>query len=122
MMSTSSVVDIISSDPLCHGVTFSGGDPMMQIEALAELAKYVKEKGMNVWCYTGYLYDDILELAKSNDKYLEALKNIDVLVDGKFVLAKKSLDVAFRGSTNQRIIDVKKSLEKNKVILVEKYS
>ena len=104
------------------GVTFSGGDPMMQIEALAELAKYVKEKGMNVWCYTGYLYDDILELAKSNDKYLEALKNIDVLVDGKFVLAKKSLDVAFRGSTNQRIIDVKKSLEKNKVILVEKYS
>lgn len=106
---------------LQSGVTFSGGDPMMQVEALAELAKYVKEKGMNVWCYTGYLFDDILKLALKNESYMNALKNIDVLVDGKFVLALKSLNVPFRGSSNQRIIDVQKSIEKNKVILVEKY-
>ena len=106
---------------LQSGVTFSGGDPMMQVEALAELARYVKEKGMNVWCYTGYLFDDILKLALKNESYMNALKNIDVLVDGKFVLALKSLNVPFRGSSNQRIIDVQKSIEKNKVILVEKY-
>lgn len=103
------------------GVTFSGGDPMMQVDALAELAKYVKEKGMNVWCYTGYLYEDLLKMAETKKAYLEALKNIDVLVDGKFVMDLKSFTAAFRGSTNQRVIDVPKSLEKGKVILVEKY-
>jgi len=103
------------------GVTFSGGDPMMQVEALKELSKYVKEKGMNVWCYTGYTYEKLLELAKTNNSYLEALNNIDVLVDGPFEIQNKSFDVQFRGSTNQRIIDVPKSLEKNKVILIEKY-
>ena len=103
------------------GVTFSGGDPMMQIEALNELARYVKEKGMNVWCYTGFKYEDLLKMAESNSLYMEALKSIDMLVDGRFVLNLKSFDVPFRGSSNQRIIDVKKSLESKKVILNEKY-
>lgn len=103
------------------GVTFSGGDPMMQIDALVELTKCVKECGMNVWCYTGFVYEDLIKMSKSNEAYLEALKNIDVLVDGKFVMNLKSFDAAFRGSSNQRIIDVQKSLENNKVILVEKY-
>ena len=103
------------------GVTFSGGDPMMQVEALAELAKYVHEKGMNVWCYTGFKYEDLLKMAETNSRYLDALKNIDMLVDGKFVLNLKSFDVPFRGSSNQRIIDVQKSLKNKKVILNEKY-
>ena len=93
-----------------EGVTFSGGDPMMQIEALEELAKYVKEKGMDVWCYTGYTYEQVLDLAKQNIHYMNALKYIDALVDGKFVMDLKSFDVEFRGSSNQRIIDVAKSL------------
>lgn len=103
------------------GVTFSGGDPMMQIDALCELAKCVHECNMNVWCYTGYTYEQIMTLAKSNHKYIEALENIDILVDGKFDKNLKSFDVAFRGSSNQRIIDIKKSLEKGYPVISEKY-
>lgn len=103
------------------GVTFSGGDPMMQVEALEELARCVHECGMNVWCYTGFTFDEVMELAKKNEHYMRALENIDVLVDGKFVMALKSFDVQFRGSSNQRIIDVKKSLEKGKAVAIAKY-
>ena len=99
-----------------QGVTFSGGDPMMQVDALIELAKEVHACNMNVWVYTGFTYEEIMKMSESNPKYMEVLKEIDILVDGKFVLAKKSFDVAFRGSSNQRIIDVKKSLEKNEVV------
>ena len=103
------------------GITFSGGEPMMQIDALVELAKFTKSCDLNVWCYTGFTYEEILALAKKNSKYLEALNYIDVLVDGKFVKDLKSFEVVFRGSTNQRIIDVKKSLKEGKVVKVEKY-
>lgn len=104
-----------------QGVTFSGGDPLYQPEAAYELAKYCQSKGLNVWLYTGFLYEDILKMAKQNSIYLSLLKEIDVLVDGEFVLAKKNFSVAFRGSSNQRIIDVKESLKKKKTILIEKY-
>ena len=104
-----------------EGVTFSGGDPMMQIEALEELAKYVKAKGMDVWCYTGYTYEQVLDLAKQNIHYMNALKYIDALVDGKFVMDLKSFDVEFRGSSNQRIIDVAKSLKEGKVVKYKNY-
>lgn len=104
-----------------NGVTFSGGDPMMQVEALYELASYVHEKGMNVWVYTGYTFEELLILAEKNEMYMKALEQIDVLVDGKFVMDLKSLDVQFRGSSNQRILDVKKSLEKKKAVKITKY-
>ena len=103
------------------GVTFSGGDPMSQIEALVELAKYVKEKGMNVWCYTGFIYEDLEKMGEKNPLYKEVFNYIDVLVDGPFVLDLKSFEVAFRGSSNQRLIDIPKTLEKGKVITLEKY-
>ena len=103
------------------GVTFSGGDPMMQVEALAELASYVHEKGMNVWVYTGFTFDELMILAEKNDNYRRALEEIDVLVDGRFVLELRSFDAQFRGSSNQRILDVKKSLEKGKAVKIEKY-
>mgnify|MGYP002623538516 CR=1 FL=1 len=122
--------EVVSLEDLKHqidelefqsGVTFSGGDPMYQIDALIELAKYVKEKGMNVWVYTGFEYDDLVKMAEKNNKYREVLDYIDVLVDGPFKIALKSFDCAFRGSSNQRLIDVKKTLENNKVITLEKY-
>lgn len=103
------------------GITFSGGDPMYQVDACLELAKYIKSKKLNIWCYTGFTYEVLLELAKNNPKIIEFLKLIDVLVDGPFILEKKSLDCIFRGSTNQRIIDPKESLKMKKVCLVEKY-
>ena len=97
------------------GVTFSGGDPMFQPKACSILAKKVHELGMNVWTYTGFTFEELLN--KGNKDILEFLKNTDVLIDGKFEIDKKSMDLEFRGSSNQRIIDVAKSLEKNKVVL-----
>lgn len=103
------------------GVTFSGGDPFYQVEACLELAKYIKSKKMNIWCYTGFTYESLISLSKNNPKIKEFLKTIDVLIDGPFILEQKSLDCAFRGSKNQRIIDTRESLKNKKVCLVEKY-
>ena len=103
------------------GVTFSGGDPMAQVEALALLAKCVHDNGMNVWVYTGYTFEELLDLMDKNPIYKEALNNIDILVDGRFDIKKKSFDVKFRGSTNQRILDVKKSLKSKKAVEIEKF-
>ena len=97
-----------------NGVTLSGGDPFFQPIAALEIAKYAHSLGLNVWCYTGFTFEELLDedIAKK-----EFLKNIDVLIDGRFEIAKNSLACKFRGSTNQRIIDVTKSLENNKVVL-----
>ena len=103
------------------GITFSGGDPLYQVDACLELAKYIKTKKMSVWCYTGFTYERLMSLAKNNPKIIEFLKTIDVLIDGPFILEQKSLDCVFRGSKNQRIIDTKQSLKKKEVCLVEKY-
>ena len=103
------------------GITFSGGDPFYQPEECAVLAKYARRKGLNVWCYTGFTYETLIKLSFSNPNIMNFLKEIDVLIDGPFLLEKKSLDAIFRGSTNQRIIDVKKSIKDKKVVLVDKY-
>jgi len=97
------------------GITFSGGDPVFQIDALIELSKFIKELNMNIWVYTGFTYEQVLELPKGR----EMLEFIDVLVDGKFDISKKTLDAPFRGSSNQRIIDVQESLKTNNVVLIE---
>lgn len=99
------------------GVTFSGGDPMFQATQCAILAKEVHNLGMNVWAYTGFCFEDLI-LSK-NKNILSFLENIDVLIDGKFEIDKKSLDLEFRGSSNQRIIDVQKSLKEQSVVLYE---
>lgn len=111
----------ISSLSLIDGVTFSGGDPMFQPKQCAELAKYIKSIGLNVWAYTGYTFEELLSLGKHNKDILNFLENIDILVDGKFKLEKKSLALTYRGSANQRIINVKKSLNQNSVVLEKKY-
>ncbi len=86
-------------------VTFSGGDPLYQVEKLTELAKRIKMCDRNIWCYTGYSFEEI-----TNDPKLSAiLPYIDVLVDSKFNLDLRDISLRFRGSSNQRIIDVKKS-------------
>ncbi len=98
------------------GITLSGGDPFFQSKEALYIAKFAKSIGLNVWAYTGFTYDALINGDKDR---LELLKNVDVLVDGKFVLDKKSLACKFRGSTNQRLIDVKKSLEKGDVVLYD---
>ena len=99
------------------GVTFSGGDPMFQAKQCAILARKVHELGMNVWAYTGFTYEELLK--KGNKDILEFLFEIDVLIDGKFDLNKKSLDLEFRGSSNQRLIDVPRSLESHELVLLD---
>lgn len=99
------------------GVTFSGGDPMFQAKECAILAKKTHDLGMNVWAYTGFTFEEILNMG--NKDILDFLSNIDVLVDGKFKIEEKSFDLEFRGSRNQRIIDVPKSLEMHEVVLLE---
>lgn len=115
------VYEIIDKLEGQNGITFSGGDPFCQPKECAEIAKYARRKGYNIWTYTGYEFEQLLLMAKSKPEILDFLKQIDVLVDGKFVLAKKSYNAIFRGSYNQRIIDVAKSLKNGKVVLAEKY-
>lgn len=100
------------------GITFSGGDPMFQAAACAELADFIKKLGMNVWCYTGFTFEELLDMSITNRSIMDFLNNIDVLVDGKFELSRKSYDLKFRGSTNQRVIDVKRSMFLGRVELV----
>ncbi len=100
-----------------QGITLSGGDPMFQAGACAKIAKHAKEIGLNVWCYTGFTYEQVLK----SKEMMKLLKQTDVLVDGKFDINEFSLNLDFRGSRNQRIIDVQKSLKENKVILKEEY-
>ena len=101
------IVDIVKSNPLCRGVTFSGGEPFAQAAGFARLAKLLKEQGYEVASYSGYTFEELLEGSEDQKQLLEA---IDILIDGPFLLAEKSLEIAFRGSRNQRILDVKKSL------------
>lgn len=102
------------------GVTFSGGDPMFQAKQCSILASIVHELGMDVWAYTGFTFEELLDLG--NKDILEFLSNIDVLVDGKFKIEEKSFDLEFRGSRNQRIIDVPKSLENHEVVLLDMHN
>ena len=101
------------------GFTFSGGDPMYQPEACVEIAEYVRNKGLNIWVYTGFTYEQVLKMAEKKPIYKKFLELTDVLVDGKFINGKKDLNLLFRGSSNQRLIDVKKSLEKGQVVVLD---
>ena len=101
------------------GITFSGGDPMYQPEACMKIAKYAKKKGLNIWVYTGFTYEELIKLSKKEPVYSEFLKVIDVLVDGRFVLAERDLSMLFRGSRNQRLIDIQKTLATNEICLFD---
>ena len=114
---TDNLFEKFKEDPILKGMTFSGGEPFMQPKPLTELAKKIHGlKYKDIWCYTGFTFEELL---KGNEDRIELLNNIDVLIDGKFVEELKNLELSFRGSENQRIIDVKKSLAENKIILVE---
>ena len=101
------------------GITFSGGDPMFQPESCNILAEYAKNKGLNIWVYTGFTYEELLKMAEKKPVYMDFLKKIDVLVDGRFVESKKDLNLLFRGSSNQRLIDVPKTLKNGEIVLFD---
>jgi len=106
------IIKAIKNDD-AHGVTFSGGDPMLQASSFTELARRIhNELGKDIWCYTGYTLEEIL-----NDEVKKGLlSEVDVIVDGRFVLELRDEDLLFRGSSNQRILDAKKSLKAGKAV------
>ena len=117
-----SIIREIKANPLLDGVTFSGGDPFFHPEEFLLLLKRVKEEtGMNVWCYTGYtLEQDLLKDGRARCEYTDRmLSMIDVLVDGRFVEALKDISLPFRGSSNQRILNLRATLESGSVKLLE---
>ncbi|CAK7009441.1 anaerobic ribonucleoside-triphosphate reductase activating protein [Tissierella sp. P1] len=101
-----SIVNMIKENPLLDGITISGGEPFEQSLECSILAKKVKVLGLSVVTYTGYTFEEILR----NKKFRDLLLQTDLLIDGKFDISEKSMMLQFRGSTNQRIIDVKKYL------------
>lgn len=105
----------IKNNPLISGVTFSGGEPFIQPKPLSIFAKILRAEGYSIWSYSGFTFDKLVE----DDNRRELLEQLDVVVDGPFVQSKATLDIDFRGSSNQRIIDVKKSLAEDKVVLKE---
>lgn len=107
------IIELFDKTFLQSGITLSGGEPFDQPLPLIEIVKAAKERKLNVWAYSGYTFDEIL---KDEDKK-QLLKVIDVLVDGRFVHDLKHHGLKFKGSANQRIIDVQKSLNEKKVIL-----
>ena len=106
------------SNPLTDGLTLSGGEPFCQAEECAKLAAAAREKGLNVWTYTGYTYERLI--SGEVPGAMDLLAQTDVLVDGPFVEAQKSYAALFRGSTNQRLIDVPRSLAAGQVVLWER--
>lgn len=114
LMDEDKLFKIVKNNPLCRKVTFSGGEPFAQAAGFAKLAKKLRESGYEVASYSGYTFEELLN---GTAEQMELLSNIDILIDGRFILEKRSLDLNFRGSTNQRIIDVPKSLIEKKAIL-----
>ena len=111
-MTTEEIMRIIEADPYAN-VTFSGGDPMYQPEGFAELAQAIKTRTTKtIWCYTGFTFESLI-----HEDQRELLEQLDVLVDGPFIEKLRDPDLLFRGSSNQRLIDVQASLYAGKTIL-----
>ena len=106
-MAVETILEIVRSNPLCRGVTFSGGEPFAQAAGYTRLAKLLKEAGYEVAAYSGYTFEQLLQGTPDQRALLE---NIDVLIDGPFLKDEKSLELVFRGSRNQRILNVPRSL------------
>lgn len=114
-MGEDQILEIVRSNPLCRGVTFSGGEPFAQAEAFAKLAKLLKSEGYEVASYSGFTFEKLLF---GSEAQRELLKSIDILIDGPFLMEERSLEIPFRGSRNQRILDIPKSLEREEAVPV----
>ena len=108
------VVETVKANPLCRGVTFSGGEPFAQAGEFAKLGRLLKAAGYEVASYSGYTFEQLLQ---GTAEQRELLETVDVLIDGPFVQAERSLELNFRGSRNQRILNVKASLAAGQAVL-----
>ena len=104
---------------LGKGVTFSGGEPFCQAAPFAKLGEKLKATGIDILIFTGYEYEELIKMAKYNESIMRLIKTADYIVDGKYKEELRDLSLKFRGSSNQRIIDVKKTLEACQVVEAE---
>lgn len=116
---TDALFEQCMENPLCSGVTFSGGEPFCQAEALYELGSRFKSAGKHLMCYSGWTFEELLAKAQ-REKFVGKLLSIaDVLVDGKFDISKRSLSLQYRGSSNQRLINVQESLKTGTTVVYD---
>ena len=111
LVTVARLLELLDKNPLTQGVTLSGGEPFEQPAQVAVFAKEVKKRGLHLMCYSGYTFEQLVKKGESDPAVAELLSLLDTLVDGKFVLAQRSLNLLFRGSKNQRILDVPASLK-----------
>ena len=107
LMDTSDIIAKMDANPLLDGITLSGGEPFRQVSGCIELAMAAHVRGLNVWCYTGYTVEAIMQ--GRNPGMRKLLKHIDVLVDGPYIESHRTLELPWRGSTNQRIITLRRN-------------
>lgn len=114
LVDTDDLIKEIKENPLLDGITLSGGEPFMQIEPLIDFVKKMKQKHLHIMIYSGYTYEEIQILG---DAAKELLSLCDTLVDGRFELSQRSLSLLYKGSSNQRIIDIQKTLQTHTIVL-----
>ena len=117
LMDTGEILAKLQANPLQSGITLSGGEPLLQAEACHALAEGAHALGKSVWLYTGYTWEELLETR--DPAHLALIKTCDVLVDGPFLLEQRTVELPFRGSPNQRLIDVQASLSSGEIIPYE---
>lgn len=119
MEKTDTILNQIAKNPLLDGVTFSGGEPFLQAKTLACMGKHIHDMGLNIITYTGYTFEELILGANAENGWRELLEVTDILIDGRFEQSKQSYELMFKGSANQRIIDVKKSIANNEIVLYD---
>ena len=116
-MDMDELIKDVLDNPMIKGVTFSGGDPFERAEEFAYMASKFKEHDLNIWSFTGYTYEYIMNNLDNRIGWRELLNSLDVLVDGRFEESKMEDELKFRGSSNQRLIDIPKSIAENRIVL-----
>jgi len=109
------IIEKVEKNPLLSGITLSGGEPFMQVEAMGELALEICGMGLDVIVYTGYTWEELM----ADEAFMPLISAVDYIVDGRFELGLRTLDMPFVGSSNQRVIDVQESLEVGEIVLCE---
>ena len=111
------VEERFAGNPLLEGITLSGGEPFLQAEACGELARRAHRLGLTVWTFSGYTYEELLRHAEKDANIMSLLQETDVLVDGRFDMTQRSLELLYCGSKNQRLIDLRKTRKLGKLVL-----
>lgn len=119
LMKVDELFESIMKPRMGKGVTFSGGEPFCQAASFAKLGEKLKAAGIDILIFTGYEYEELIKLSEKNASIMKLIKTADYIIDGRYKEELRDLSLKFRGSSNQRIIDVKKTLETHKVVEAE---